>query len=173
LSKKTLLLAFVDTVRAHIAYSSEMSDVQWDTFAQAHGLVASVKPDVEALIDWLPEACEALATVLQDPLETRENKILASVAMNYVLMPYDLIPDEEKSSGRYGFLDDAILVGECMHAMLTDSPPVIREVHARVADSLQRVEEELPLGVKEMLNRQLDSLGNVALSIEEYRREEH
>lgn len=95
--------------------------------------------------------------MLEDSLETQENKTLCSVAINYVLMPFDLIPDGGEHAV-YGFLDDAILVALCAREMMADAPKSLRENMSEIEVCLDHVRGALPENLNDRVTEQIGTL---------------
>lgn len=131
----------------------------WEHFANAHGIDKSVRSEAEALIKALPKVCGTLAAVLEDSIETQENKVLASVALNYVLMPVEVIPDSMATGDRYGFLDDALVVVRCLRKMSGDAPSEVRAHLENLGVLDEKVTHALPRELRQALATYIAALG--------------
>jgi uncharacterized membrane protein YkvA (DUF1232 family) len=80
----------------------------------------------------LKRSLRVYRSIAQDPRTPRLAKILLGLAIGYVLMPFDLIPDFIPVIGH---VDDAILVPALIFFALKMVPNEVREDCSRSADS--------------------------------------
>lgn len=155
MNRLSLLKRCIHALREYIDESGIPSQEAWLAFCDRHSLPHDLKQEADLLVAWLPEACDALATIIEDPLETKENKLMGTIALNYVLMPFDLIPDEEGKDDYYGFVDDALIAGNCMKEILLDCPVDIRMLYEKSQPALDAFQQGLPPAVTKMINQQV------------------
>ncbi len=104
-------------------------------------LLAGRRAQAAALARFVPDCIVLFKRLLQDPRVPRSGKILLTLLMGYLAIPFDLIPDFIPIVGQ---LDDAILVAFALRSVLR-----------RAGDALVREHWPGPLSSLELLLRLL------------------
>lgn len=79
-----------------------------------------------AVLRQLPRFLRLLVRLLRDPRISRVDKALVGLAIAYVLMPADLIPDV---LGLFGMVDDIYLLGLVLSRLVANAGPDIVAEH--------------------------------------------
>jgi uncharacterized membrane protein YkvA (DUF1232 family) len=79
-----------------------------------------------ALARFIPDCLVLLRRLLGDPRVPRRHKLLLALLLAYVISPIDLVPDVIPVVGQ---LDDAIVVGLALRAVLRTAGPALVEQH--------------------------------------------
>jgi uncharacterized membrane protein YkvA (DUF1232 family) len=88
-------------------------------------LVVGRRSEARALAGFIPDCLVLLKRLLADPRVPRRRKLLLVVLVAYLAMPIDLVPDFIPVVGQ---LDDAIVAGLALRAVLRGSgPDLVRE----------------------------------------------
>jgi uncharacterized membrane protein YkvA (DUF1232 family) len=81
---------------------------------------------------FIPECLLLLKRLLGDPRVPRRRKAVGALAVAYLAIPFDLIPDFIPV---VGLLDDAIVVGLALRVLLRGSDAAVLREHWRGPDS--------------------------------------
>ena len=147
-----ILRGCVDVITDVLSDMSDESEA-WDTVKARYELPDSCRAHADALISSVPECCQAFVGLVLDDDETLENRVIASAAINYVLMPYDVIPQTDGALGSYSFLDDAILLHLAAGRIATDAPPPLRRLARQMQSHADAVLAHLPTDVREQIEQ--------------------
>jgi len=94
------------------------------------------------LLFLLPDLAVLLARLSREPRVPRGGKVLAVLALGYVISPIDLLPE---FLGPIGFLDDALVLGAALSRLLNYVHPDVVRSHwsgkGDVLDVIQRLTE--------------------------------
>ena len=100
-------------------------------------LVAGRRTEARALAGFIPDCLVLLKRLLADPRVPRRRKLVLVLLVGYLAMPIDLVPDFIPVVGQ---LDDAIVVGLALRAVLRGAGPgLLREHWPGAEASLQVV----------------------------------
>jgi len=97
---------------------------------------------MKALVSIIPQLAGEMASFVQDGDRLPEDRALCVAALNYLLMPYDIIPDDEEN-GVVGLMDDAIVMVEALARMQCRSPK-LDELLARYKPGVDALRNALP-----------------------------
>ena len=125
-------------------------DTCWEELVQEQGVDTRLHPHVDLLIGQLPNLCDALGAILDDPIELPDNRMLASMAINYVIMPSDLIEDTQQL-GRYGLMDDVLLVRDTYARLKADCTPELSVLLISTGTAFTAIVDKLPESLREKL----------------------
>lgn len=88
-------------------------------------LVAGRHDTARAFAGFIPDCIVLLRRLLGDQRVPRRMKFVLAAAVGYLALPFDLVPDFIPVAGQ---LDDAIVVGLALRAVVRDAgPEVVRE----------------------------------------------
>jgi uncharacterized membrane protein YkvA (DUF1232 family) len=88
-------------------------------------LILGRRSDARALAGFIPDCLVLLKRLLADPRVPRRHKLILVLLVGYLAMPIDLVPDFIPVVGQ---LDDAIVAGLALRAVLRGSgPDLVRE----------------------------------------------
>jgi len=80
-------------------------------------MAAGRRTQARALAGFIPDCVILLKRLLADPRVPRRRRVLMALALGYLLVPFDLVPDFVPVAGQ---LDDAIVVGLALRGLLTE-----------------------------------------------------
>jgi uncharacterized membrane protein YkvA (DUF1232 family) len=89
-------------------------------------LVAGRRTEARALAGFIPDCLVLLKRLLADPRVPRRRKLVLVLLVGYLAMPIDLVPDFIPVVGQ---LDDAIVVGLALRAVLRGAGPGLLREH--------------------------------------------
>lgn len=139
----------LEAIRAAIA-ELPATDACWKKLVHDQGIETGLRQQVDLLIGELPNLCDALGAILDDPIELPENRMFASMAINYVIMPCDLIEDTH-GVGRYGLLDDVLLVRDTCARMKADCTAELLALLESTETTFREIVDKLPTILREKL----------------------
>ncbi|MDX9971368.1 MAG: DUF1232 domain-containing protein [FCB group bacterium] len=79
----------------------------------------------------LPNLLRLSARLLRDPRVPRRLKIYCGLAVGYLLMPFDVVPDLLLPLFGIGVADDVTFIFLAFHKLIKDSPSEVVEEHVR------------------------------------------
>ena len=82
--------------------------------------------DAAALARFVPDCLVLFKRLLADPRVPRRRKVLIVLALGYLALPFDLVPDFIPVAGQ---LDDALLVALVLRAVLRSAEPGLLAHH--------------------------------------------
>lgn len=86
---------------------------------------STARGDARALAGFLVACARLLKRLLADHRVPRRHKLLLALAVGYLLLPFDLVPDFLPVAG---YLDDVVVVALCVRGVLrTAGPDVVAE----------------------------------------------
>lgn len=121
-------------------------------------LPTATTEDVEhlkALVTITPQLAEEMAVFVEDGDRLPEDRALCVAALNYLLMPFDIIPDDEEN-GIVGLMDDAIIMVEAISKMKCLSPKLekLMAEYKPIVDSLRNaIPDWLGDAIDKFINR--------------------
>ena len=99
------------------------------------------------LIMAIPRLAEGYIDLLFTKNEDRFKRMLAMEVVNYLIMPFDLIPEEEY--GFFGYIDDALVfVGSMEYMEEEDIPHAISIEMEKLKPAYHKVIDELPIKLR-------------------------
>lgn len=84
------------------------------------------RSDASALARFIPDCLVLFKRLLADPRIPRRHKALLVVALGYLALPFDLVPDFIPVAGQ---LDDAVLVALVLRTVLRSAEPGLLAHH--------------------------------------------
>lgn len=89
-------------------------------------LVAGRKEAARALAGFIPDCIVLFRRLLRDERVPRRHKLILGALVGYLALPFDLVPDFIPVAGQ---LDDAIVVGLALRAVLRGGGPELVTEH--------------------------------------------
>ena len=107
------------------------------------------------LIMAIPQLAEGYVDLIFSPSEDRFKRMLAMEVVNYLIMPFDLIPEEEY--GFYGYVDDALVfVGSLEYMDEEDIQHQLSMEMEKLKPAYHKVIDEFPTKLREHIFSQIN-----------------
>jgi uncharacterized membrane protein YkvA (DUF1232 family) len=111
------------------------------------GADSTLIADLKTLVKNIPQLAKLFVDYIEDTNNLLEDRARVSVALNYLIMPFDVISD---NNGIVGLMDDAVIMMNAAKSLKVQTPE-IQKIVCECAPIASRLEDFMPSWLVESL----------------------